>query len=210
MEKNQLTNSSVFTLLFTSSLPSLISVLPLSLFFLFPPLLPANLFYLPLTFLLKYFPPPSFPAPCLPSSSHSLFSSSSSSAADCCPSYLCSRLGMFFLLMTSIPPPHTQPLHHFLFSCLGCPPARVSYLSLPTHLDNCRRFIQGGGLGWRQGWAMISYRAAGHGEAFLGCLMFFFGWGSLSISLSTQNSCWGGDEVKLLLSAVKIQLFPKL
>lgn len=71
---------------------------------------------------------PSFPTN-LPSS-YSLFSSSS--AAECCSSYLCSRLGMFFLLMTSI---LSLPLRHLLFSVWAahlpmfpiCPPT-------PTHL----------------------------------------------------------------------------
>lgn len=92
---------------------------------------------------------PFLPPPLLPSFSHSLFSSScSSSAADCCPSYLCSRLGMFFLLMTSI---LSLPFTSLPVFCLGCAPARC-FLSVspPTHLGlNCRCFI---GLGWRRGW----------------------------------------------------------
>lgn len=43
-----------------------------------------------------------------------LFFSCRSSAADCCPSYLCSRLGMFFLLMMCF---LSRPLCCFL----GCP-----------------------------------------------------------------------------------------
>lgn len=80
------------------------------------------------------------------SPSYSLFSSSS--AAECCSSYLCSRLGMFFLLMTSI---LSLPLHHLLFSVWAahlpvfpiCPPT-------PTHLGYSCRFT-GGGIGLEAG-----------------------------------------------------------
>lgn len=82
------------------------------------------------------------PLPICPSS-YSLFSSSS--AAECCSSYLCSRLGMFFLLMTSI---LSLPLHHLLFSVWAahlpmftiCPPT-------PTHLGYSSCFTGGGGIG---------------------------------------------------------------
>lgn len=135
--------------LYCLSSPSLLLFLsppPLFLFLCFfsanlallisPPLLPFSVF--------GYFPFPSS-LPICPLS-HSLFSSSSS-AAECCPSYLCSRLGMFFLLMTSI---LSLPLHHFLFSVWAAHLPRVSYLSLPNHLDYCRRFIGGGvGVGGR-------------------------------------------------------------
>lgn len=131
--------SNVFTLLYALPFPSLISVLP--------PTPPHPLFFCLLSSIDISFTPPfsvfgSFPSslPICPLS-HSLFSSSSS-AAECCPSYLCSRLGMFFLLMTSI---LSLPLHHFLFSVWAAHLPRVSYLSLPTHLDYCRRFIGGGG-----------------------------------------------------------------
>lgn len=69
--------------------------------------------------------------------SYTLFSSSSS-AAECCPSYLCSRLGMFFLLMRSI---LSLPSHHLLFSVWA---ACVSYLSPLPILGYCRRFTGGG------------------------------------------------------------------
>lgn len=47
---------------------------------------------------------------------------------------------------------------------------------------------------------MISYRAAGHGEAVLGCLMLF-GWGSCP-SLCPLKTTAGGRRVKLLLTNV--------
>lgn len=93
---------------------------------------------------------PSFPTNLPPS--YSLISSSS--AAECCSSYLCSRLGMFFLLMTSI---LSLPLHHLLFSVWAahlpmfpiCPP-------YPHSSGLLLLFHRGLGLGWRQGRAMIS------------------------------------------------------
>lgn len=90
------------------------------------------LFVLPLPFLLSVWTPPFLPPlplyftvflPSPPSFSHSFFFSFPSSAADCCPSYLCSRLGMFFLLITSIPPPsplHPPALTSLPVFCLGC------------------------------------------------------------------------------------------
>lgn len=88
--------------------------------------------------------------------------------------------------MTSI---LSLPLHHLLFSvwaahlpvfpiCLSPPIWTTVVVSLGVGVSRRDR-------------AMISHRAAGHGEAVLGCLMLF-GWGKLSISLSTQNNCWGG------------------
>lgn len=134
----------MFSLYCLSSLPPLLFLSPLPCFFFL--YFSANLALLispptPSFFsILGIFPfPPSLPI-CPPS--HSLFFSSSSSAAECCPSYLCSRLGMFFLLMTSF---LSLPLHHFLFSVWAAHLPRVSYLSLPNHLDYCRRFIGCGG-----------------------------------------------------------------
>lgn len=143
----------------------------------------------------------SFPPPCLPSSSHSLFSSSSS-AADCCPSYLCSRLGMFFLLMTSILSP-ALPTHspYITFCFLSGLPTCPCFLSVSPHPSGQLSLCHSGwGLGWRQGCAMISYSAAGHGEAFLGCLMLF-GWGSCP-SLCPLKTTAGRRRVKLLLTSV--------
>lgn len=93
-------------------------------------------------------------AVCLSSLSHARLCSSSS-AADCCPSYLCSRLGMFFLLMTGILSLTPSSLPVFL-SGLSHLPMFPMCLLPPTHL---RRVIVGSGWGlgggWRPGRAMI-------------------------------------------------------
>lgn len=111
--------------------------------------------------------------------SYTLFSSSSS-AAECCPSYLCSRLGMFFLLMRSI---LSLPSHHLLFSVWA---SCVSYLSPLPILGYCHRFTGGGNgleVGLCHDWLKSSIeRVSG---------MLDVVWlGNLSISLSTQNNCW--------------------
>lgn len=139
---------------------------------------------LPLSLYLSLFPPAIRPPPPL---SYSLFCSppSSSSAAECCPSYLCSRLGMFFLLMTKFP-----LLAPDITSCfLSGLPARpcFSYLSrhhpptppLPhAHLAYYCCLIWGGvegvggwaGLGvWRQVCTTLNCGAAGRG----GVLVWF-------------------------------------
>lgn len=52
---------------------------------------------------------------------------------------------------------------------------------------------------------MISCRAA-----VLGCCLVLFGWGKLSISLSTQNTCWGtASEAAAVSQIFKNQRFHK-
>lgn len=120
--------------------------------------------HLPLYDLGIFFFLPSFPTNLPPS--YSLFSSSS--AAECCSSYLCSRLGMFFLLMTSI---LSLPLHHLLFFVWAahlpmfpiCPPT-------PTHLGYSCCFT-GVGIGLKAGPCRNSSKT--HEEAILGGWVLF-------------------------------------
>lgn len=138
-----------------------------------------------------------FLSPCLPLF-YTLFSSSSS-AAECCPSYLCSRLGMFFLIMRSI---LSLPFHHLLFSVWA---ACVSCLSPPTHLGLL--------LSFHWGWEWVGGRAVPwlakeqHWEGILECLMLY-GWGTRP-SLCPLKTTAGRWWVELLLCNGEILVFRK-
>lgn len=122
------------------------------------------LFVLPLPFLLSVWTPPFLPPlplyftvflPSPPSSSHSFFFSFPSSAADCCPSYLCSRLGMFFLLITSIPPPsplHPPALTSLPVFCLGCCTCPCFRSFFPPIWNFVVVYEMVGGCLWGSGW----------------------------------------------------------
>lgn len=142
----KLEKNNVFTLLYFLPLPFNSYFTPQFLFH--PPFLPL-LFCPHLSYMIS--PPslfsiwsfPSSPPPCLHVPRFTLLLSSSSAAAECCPSYLCSRLGMFFLLMTSV---LSLPLHHFLFPVWAAHLPCVSYPFLPNHLEYCCCVVGG----WRQ------------------------------------------------------------
>lgn len=105
----------------------------------------------------------SLPPPFLPiCPSYSLFSSSS--AAECCSSYLCSRLGMFYLLMTSI-----LSLPSITSCFLSGLPTCPCFLSVPLPPLIWATLVVSPGLGLarRQGRAMISSETGE--EAIRGC-----------------------------------------